>query len=350
MGRPRAAAGRPTTIIDIARAAGVSKSTVSLVLKGSPLVKPETRQRVERVIERYGYVYNRAAANLRKATSSFVGMVISDLTNPFFAELAVGIEDALYQLGFTTILANTNEDPARQAHVLRTMRESGVAGLILSPARGTTAWDIATQWPPSTPLVVTMRRLVDSPLPYVGPDNRAGMRLATEHLIGLGHERIAFLGGQTGSVALEDRVAGYRDALLAAGGHFDPHLIFEAPPNRSGGRLAVEAALALPQPPTAVVCYNDIVAIGVTRALATRGIQPGRDMSVVGFDDIAEAEYNAPPLTTVAAGSRGLGGHAAQSLLGLINGADPAAMTFIGATTLVVRDSSGAMPRKRRAS
>ena len=119
MGVRKPGARRSVTMIDIARAAGVSKSTVSLVLQGSDLIKLETRARVKEAIERLGYVYNRGAANLRASSSSFVGMVISDLTNPFFAELAVGIESALYALGFVPILANTNEDAARQGHVLR---------------------------------------------------------------------------------------------------------------------------------------------------------------------------------------------------------------------------------------
>ena len=147
-------------MIDIARAAGVSKSTVSLVLRNSALVKGETRRHVEEAMQRLGYVYNRGAASLRAASSDFVGMVISDLTNPFFAELAVGIEDALYRLGFVPILANTNEDHVRQAHVLRSLREHHVAGVIMSPARGSDAWNLANQLTASIPAVITMRRMI----------------------------------------------------------------------------------------------------------------------------------------------------------------------------------------------
>lgn len=342
MGETKPASGRPTTIVDIARAAGVSKSTVSLVLKGSPLVKPETRERVERVIDQFGYVYNRGAANLRTATSRFVGMVISDLTNPFFAELAVGIEDALYKLGFVPILANTNEDPDRQGHVLRSLREHGVAGLIMSPARGTDSWSLAQPHARAIPTVITMRRIPGSPLPYVGPDNRAGAEAAVTHLVGLGHKRIAFLGGFATMTTQQERLSGWRDALTAAGLPSDPDLVFETMPTRDGGRQGLEAALALPRPPTAFFCYNDIVAMGATRALATRGIRPGLDIAVVGFDDIAEAEHNAPPLTTVNADTRAMGARAAQSLLGLIQGGDPAELSYTGEARLVVRESCGA--------
>ncbi|MFO1149991.1 MAG: LacI family DNA-binding transcriptional regulator [Alsobacter sp.] len=352
MGETKPASGRPTTIVDIARAAGVSKSTVSLVLKGSHLVKPETRERVEHVIQQFGYVYNRGAANLRTATSHFVGMVISDLTNPFFAELAVGIEDALYKLGFVPILANTNEDLQRQQHVLRSLREHGVAGIIMSPARGTDAVSLAQSPGRAIPTVLTMRRVLGSPLPYVGPDNRAGSRKGVAHLVEMGHRRIAFLGGDHTMTTMHERLEGYRDALMEAGIAFDPDLVFETNPTREGGRQGIERALAAARPPTAFSCYNDIVAMGAARALATRGIRVGEEIAVVGFDDIAEAEHNAPPLTTVNADTRIMGARAAQSLLALIQGGDPAGLSFTGGTRLVIRESSrpaGAAKARRSA-
>ena len=343
-------ARRSTTMIDIARAAGVSKSTVSLVLKGSDLVKADTRRRVEAAIERLGYVYNRGAANLRASSSSFVGMIISDLTNPFFAELAVGIENALYQLGFVPILANTNEDVERQAYVLRSLREHNVAGIIMSPARGADAWALANQLPATMPTIITMRRIVGSPFPYIGPDNRAGSREAVAHLLRLGHRRIGYLGGDEKITTQQERASGWQDALAAAGIPYDPDLVFPAPPTRDGGRDAMERALAITRPPTAVFCYNDIVAMGATRALSMRGLVPGRDVAVIGFDDIAEAEHNAPPLTTVNADTREMGARCAESLMRLIRGEDPAGLSFAGRTRLIVRESCGAARLERKAS
>jgi LacI family transcriptional regulator len=337
-------------MIDIARAAGVSKSTVSLALKGSPLVKTETRARVEAAIERLGYVYNRGAANLRASSSSFVGMVISDLTNPFFAELAVGIESALYALGFVPILANTNEDVERQAYVLRSLREHNVAGIIMSPARGADAWTLANQLPRTMPTIITMRRILSSPFPYIGPDNRAGSREAVAHLLRLGHRRIGYLGGDEKITTQQERAAGWQDALAAASIPYEEGLMFPAPPTRAGGRDAMERALSSPRPPTAVFCYNDIVAMGATRAVATRGMVPGRDMAVIGFDDIAEAEHNAPPLTTVNADTREMGARCADSLLRLIHGEDPAGLSFAGRARLIVRESCGAPRLERKAS
>jgi LacI family transcriptional regulator len=345
---PAGTAGKATTIVDIARAAGVSKSTVSLVLQGSPLVKSETKERVEAAMARVGYVYNRGAANLRTAKSSFVGMIISDLMNPFFAELAVGIEDALYKMDFVPILANTNEDLERQAHVLRSMREHGVAGIVMSPARGTDAWRLATDLPKAVPTVITMRRVIGSPLAYVGPDNRTGARMAVEHLVRLGWQRIAFLGGYETMTTQQERISGWREALVAAGLPADDRLVFEAMPTREGGRQALEQALASDRRPHAFLCYNDIVAMGATRALATRGIRVGQDVAVVGFDDIAEAEHNAPPLTTVNAETRRMGALAAEALLGITRGEDAEPMSFIGGVRLVVRESCGAVHVARR--
>ncbi len=342
-------AGR-VTIVDVARRAGVSKSTVSLVLSDSPLVAEATRERVANAMRTLGYVYHRGAASLRASSSDFVGMVISDLTNPFFAELAAGIEDSLYKLGFTPILANTNEDPARQAQVLRSLREHSVAGIIMSPARGTDTWTLAQQWPQDIPAVITMRRMIGSLLPYVGPDNRKGERHAVEHLLRLGHRQIGFIGGDASMTTQQERVGGWRDALNSWGFAADESLVFETPPTRDGGRVGIERAFASARPPTAFVCYNDIVAMGATRALNARGIAPGRDVAVVGFDDIAAAEHNAPPLTTVSAQTREMGDRCAQSLIGLIRREDPAGLSFAGEARLVVRESCGAGLQNRRAS
>ena len=148
----------------------------------------------------------------------------------------------------------------------------------------------------------------------------------------------------------QERVGGWRDALNGWGVAADESLIFEAPPTRDGGRIAIERALAVARPPTAFVCYNDIVAMGATRALTARGIAPGRDIAVVGFDDIAAAEHNAPPLTTVSAETREMGHRCAESLLGLIRREDPAGLSFAGESRLVVRESCGAGLQTRRAS
>lgn len=336
------------TIIEIAAEAGVSKSTVSLVLKGSDSVHPATRERVNAAIRNLGYVYNRGAANLRRARSNIVGMIINDLTNPFFAELAVGIERSFQAAGYVPFIANTAESPARQAEVIKLMREQGVAGLIVSAARGTPNDALDGLVAAGVPLVLAMRRMQGRRISVVGPDNRLGTRLAVEHLIRLGHRRIAFLGGYPDSVVRAERLEGFRAALADAG--LDPDLAINAAttPTREGGVQALETALAHRNPPTGAVCFNDIVAFGMCLGLRRRGIRPGSDFAVIGFDDVQEAMHADPPLTTVAVDVIGLGERAAQTVLKMIETGRSEAEDYVGAVHLAVRESCGGTVADRK--
>lgn len=332
-------------MIDIARHSGVSKSTVSLVLQASPLVKAETREKVLATIERLGYVYNRGAANLRSARSNIVGMVINDLANPFFAELAVGIERVFHAAGYIPFIANTIENPKRQAEVLRSMSEHDIAGLIICPARGTTPTDIAALGGLGFPTVLAMRRLAGSKFSSVTPDNQRGARRATEHLIALGHRRIAFFGGYADMIAQNERCGGYRQAMDAAGLAIDTGWIIEGPPNRDCGSSAIGRVLDMANAPTAALCFNDVVAFGVLSGLERRGLAAGRDFALVGFDDVAEARHTNPPLTTVHVDTALLGERAAHQVLRMIHG-DTRPEEFVSDVDLVVRASSGGAVRR----
>lgn len=334
---------RRVTVVDIARHVGVSKSTVSLVLQASPLVKAETRDLVQRAIDDLGYVYNRGAANLRQARSNVVGMVINDLANPFFAELAVGIERVFQRAGYVPFVANTAENPQRQVEVLRALREQGVAGMIVCPSRGTPPDAFNGLIEDGVPIVQAMRRVFGARAASIVPDNRRGGRQATDHLLALGHRRIAFLGGYPDTYAHAERSGGYQLALDAAGLGLDPQLIIDGPPNRDGGQSALARALALPDPPTAALCFNDSVAFGVLAGLKSRRLTAGSDFAVVGFDDIADARHATPPLTTVAVDSFVLGERAAQAVLRMVHG-DTRPVESIGDVHLVVRQSCGAQP------
>jgi LacI family transcriptional regulator len=330
------------TIIDIARAAGVSKSTVSLILTGSGKVKPETEQAVRAAMRELGYVYNRGAASLRHPQSRIVGMVINDLSNPFFAELAIGIERVLRTSGYVPFMANTSESLVRQAEVIRSMYEHGASGIILCPAIDTDAKEVATLSGIGVPIVLAIRRVVGAKVPLVAPDNRAGAEQAVERLTSLGHTRIAFLGGFGPMGVREDRLEGFASALRTAGLTVDPSLIIEAPPTKDGGFAAMSSLLDRPGRPTAALCFNDVVAIGAMYALTRHGLVPGRDMAVIGFDDTAEARHASPALTTVSVGVDDLGQRAAQLLLRRIEGTASVAESYIGETLLVIRESCGA--------
>ena len=208
------AAQRPVTILDVAETAGVSKSTVSLVLQGSPLIREETAAKVREVAASIGYVYNRRAAQLRNQSSNVIGVVINDLMNPFFAEVLVGIERRLAQDGFITFMAHTDESVELQSKVLHSMREQNAAGIVLCPALGTPASLVKEVQGWGIPLIVMVRPLGKGSYDYAGSDNASGAFMATKHLLDAGHRRVGFLGGQSGPV-YDDRLAGYRDALKA---------------------------------------------------------------------------------------------------------------------------------------
>jgi LacI family transcriptional regulator len=325
------------TIVDVARHAGVSKSTVSLVLSGSSLVAEATRARVSQAMNDLGYIYHRGAAALRGAKSGVLGMVINDLSNPFFVEMAIGIEEACHGGAFIPFIANTVENPVRQLQVVRSMREYGAAGLALSPAIGTSAQELKPLLS-DMPVVQVMRRLPGLRTSVVAPENRQGARKAAQHLIDLGHRRIAFVGGFPAMSVREERLAGYCDALDEAGLPFDPALVIEAPISPSGAVVAPQ----LLKSATAALCFNDVVAIGLMRAFAAAGVAVGRDFAVVGFDDIDEARHIFPALTSVAVNGRALGARAAQLLMRQLASGDHTPETVLSPTTLVVRASCGA--------
>lgn len=332
-------ASRPMTIMDVASAANVSKSTVSLVLQGSPLIREETAARVREVAKELGYVYNRRAAELRRKSSNTVAVVINDLMNPFFAEVLVGIERKLVEAGYITLMAHTSESVELQDKVLRSMREHHAAGIVLCPALGTPRTLVKQVQSWGIPLLVLVRPLGASGYDYVGSDNEEGTYLSTRHLVQSGHKRIAFLGGQTGSV-LEQRLKGYRRALNEAGVALDPLLELPALPNRQGGYEAMHTLLKRKPPVRAAVCYNDIVAFGALAALGERKLQAGSDFALMGFDNVLDAAHSNPPLSTVDIRPGELGEHAAATLLARIERPELPQQKYLATPHLLLRQSA----------
>lgn len=327
------------TLNDVARAAGVSRATVSLVLRGSPLVHVDTRARVEAEMARLGYVYNRAAANLRRRVSSSVALVVNDLSNPFFAEFAAGVDEALAAAGYVTLLGSTGESPERQLAVVGSLIEHDPAAIILSPAEGSDGAALVRAVGSRTPVLVFNRELAGSPWDFLGLDNRRGAHLATEHLLALGHRRIAFFGGHADSSSCRERRAGYADALRNVGLAVEDDWQIESAPTRMDAAARTGLLFVREPAPTAAVCYNDAVALGLMLGLVRRGRHPGRDFAVTGFDDIPEAILAAPPLTTIAADPRARGRQAAQLVLARVDGSAPEPQRTIAAVELVVRES-----------
>lgn len=344
----RAGTGRKTTgrravtVTDIANAIGVSRATVSLVLRGSPLVHADTRARVEAELRRQRYVYNRGAANLRRQTSSSVALVINDLSNPFFAEFAAGVDEALGARGYVTLLGSTAESPERQQAVLSTLMEHMPAGLILSPAEGSDSAQLRQVLGAHGNVLLFNRELDGADWDFLALDNQRGAYMATRHLIELGHKRIAFFGGHADSSSCRQRRAGYAQALEEAGLEVEDDRMIESAPNRLEAASRTGELFAREPAPTAAVCYNDTVALGLMLGLASRGIHPGRDFAITGFDDISEAAVTTPPLTTLAVNPRERGRQAAELLLRRLGEPEAPPQRTTASVELRIRESSGA--------
>jgi len=338
---------RQTTLKDIAQACGVSRATVSLVVRGSPLVNAATRQRIEAEMHRLGYVYNRTAANLRQRVSTTVALVVHDLSNPFFTEFAVGVDEGLAAKGYVTLLGTSNESPVRQHQVLESLMEYHPSGIILSPTEGSEMPRIEHAVGRGTPLVIFNRApigLEASGLDcdFLSLDNRTGMREATAHLIALGHRQIAFYGGHADSSSCRERRLGYQDALCAAGITLRPGWMFELAPTRLEGHAHARVLYGQRPGFTAAACYNDAVALGLIQGLARLGRQPGHDFAVTGFDNIPEAAVDLPPLTTLNADPRARGRQAAELLLQRINNPTLARRSIVAPVQLILRESTSA--------
>ena len=328
------------TLKEIAQSAGVSRATVSLVLRNNPMVARATRERVQSSIASLGYVYDRAAANLRARHTHTVGLVVCEITNPFYAELTAGIDEALDHAGWVGFLANTAESPARQDRFIERMREHRVDGLLLCPAEGTDVDLIDRLQGYGLPMVQVLRRLDRRDADHVGADFRLGMTLAVEHLIRLGHGRIAFVGGGRQASPALDRVQAYRETLARHGLPIGP--IVSCLPTREEGERAVEALMRGGRDdPTAIVCHNDLCAIGVLVGLSDRGLVGGKDCAVIGFDNISEAEHSRPALTTIDIGARQIGIESAHLLLRRIQAPTGAPESIVLPPRLVIRSSCG---------
>ena len=330
---------RPT-IVDVAKAAGVSKSTVSNVLQNSPLVRPATRVLVERAMGDLGYVYNRAAANLRGADVGLIGLVINDLRNPFFTEFAASAQMTFAERGYATVIANTDENPATQAQVMASMIEHGVSGFLLSPTYVEEPDGLEAVHRAGIPAMQVLRRIDPrtADFPFASLDYETGGRLATEHLLALGLRRIAFVGGLENRPVTDERMAGYRAVMAEAG--LDT-LALHGRPLRAFGR---DTALSLSRDVEGVICFSDLVALGMLAGFAQAGVRVGDDVRLVGFDDIEECALTWPRLSSVSCDIARFGRESAAAMLAWLEEGVRPPETRLAPVELMVRASSTGGP------
>jgi LacI family transcriptional regulator len=332
--------GRSVSVKDVAAAAGVSLGTVSNVLNRPEKVLPATREHVLAVIDDLGFVRNDAARQLRAGTNRAVGMIVLDVRNPFFTDVAQGVEERLGEHRRPLILGNSGQDARRESTYLDLFEEQRVSGLLITPV-GQVLPRLRRLRDRGTAVVVVDRRTGTREFSSIAVDDKRGGRIAAQHLVDTGRRRIAFVGGPKGLNQVKHRLRGAQDVIDAT-----PRttLTFVETPtmDADAGRQAAEQLLALPKRsrPDAIFAANDLIALGVLQALTLAGVRVPDDVAIVGYDDIDFAASAAIPLTSVRQPREQLGAVAADTLLEVI--ADPRAKVrdVVLEPELVVRRST----------
>jgi DNA-binding LacI/PurR family transcriptional regulator len=327
---------RQLSIKDIARIARVSHPTVSRALQNSPLVNAKTAEKIRRIADEAGYRASAVARGLVTRRTRTIGLVVTTVADPFASEVVCGIEQTANDHGYSVFLADSNADPERERKVVRAFAERRVDGILVTSSRvGTLYLPMLEEM--QVPIVLVNDQFPGAFVHSVMIANFEGMRAAAEHLIGLGHRRIAYLGDQFGYQSDAERLDGYCAALDAAGIPAPAELVAHGDGRPEAAMAAMGKLLAAR--PTAVCCYNDMTALGAMRQIRARGLRIPEDISVAGFDDLFFAGYLQPPLTTVRQPMRRMGQLAMESLFRLMSGEESVPQIRVEAE-LVVRAST----------
>jgi len=314
--------------------------TVSRALNNTGYVSKKTRAKVLAAARELGYVANLSARSLAGGRTNTLGLVLTNLRTPIFAEFAHGVDEAVQKLGMDLLLYTTSADPERERARVKSLSSGLCDGLLIVLPRASESF-LASLEASRVPVVLLNHRGAETPLPSVGADNYHGARAATEHLLELGHRRIGFITGTAHSGQSAQRLRAYRDALAAAGVPFEAALVQPGNFSQASGLEAARALLALKDPPTAIFAANDEMAFGALDAVKDRGLRVPDDVSVLGFDDIPMASQVYPALTTVRHPFRDLAEAAVRLLHGLIEGKGGLKTRLELPSELVVRASTG---------
>lgn len=326
----------PVTLEMVALAAGVSPSTVSRILNGTATVSAAKQDAVDAAIKRLGFRPNPVARGLAGGRTLSVGVLTQTISSPFYGEALHGIEDQLEKAGYIPIFVSGHWHEAEERKAIEALLSRRVDGLIVLAGRLPN--QALQAYAKQLPTVVVGRKLRAARLFSLGFDNEAGGLIATQHLIECGHDRIAFIAGDSAHEDALAREAGYRKALNNAGIAFDPALVIAGDYTEAAGLLAVNRLLESRLPFTAIFAANDQMAIGAALGLYRHNVRVPDDVSLVGFDDLAPAKFAIPPLTTVRQSVYEMGSQAALAMLDLLRGAVPSAS--LPPPTLVPREST----------
>jgi len=331
------------TMRDVAEHAGVSVTTVSHYINKTRRVSDELQMRISAAMEALNYQPNALARSLRRKITHSLGIIIPDSANPFFAEVARGIEDASFEQDYNVFLCNTDGNPKKELIYANVLVEKQVDGILFVASAGTAHDLMRTLAQRKIPLVLVDRDLPDVEADSVLVNNRLGGYQATRHLIDLGHRRIGCIAGPSALTPSAERVTGYRQALAECSIPIDESLIVKGSFHYQSGFEAAQKLLSLPEPPTAIFACNDLMAVGAISAAIKSGRSVPGQLSVVGFDDIQLASYVNPPLTTVAQPTYDVGMLAAKLLMERLQDRDLPPRRQYLETQLVIRESTAAV-------
>jgi DNA-binding LacI/PurR family transcriptional regulator len=309
----------PTTIKDIAKQAGVSHTTVSRALRDSPLISDQTTQRIKKIASDLYYHPSFAARSLKTNRSQALGVIVSHIDDPFFSEILQGIDDIAQASGYSMFIAASQQDADRENAIVQTMREHRVDGVILCSPGFTPEQSFQLNSYDIPIVAINNQSNVDYQF-SIYHDDIDGGRQACEHLISLGHKRIGYLGDATSGRTTRERLTGFQQAMLEAGLKVYNGYIHQVQGNNANqGYQATDYFLDLDIQPTALICYNDMIAVGVLKRLRQAGLQVPDDISVTGFDNILVSDFTNPTLTTIDQPKRFLGAEAARMMLEQLN-------------------------------
>ena len=332
----RSAHSSKVTLGMVAKACGVSPSTVSRILNGTAIVSPDKRLAVDKAIAELGFVPNPIARGLAGGRSMSIGVVTQAIDSPFYGLALRGIEEELSRAGYSPLFVSGHWNADEERRCINVLQSRRVDGIIVLTGR--LSDDDLRHYAAALPMVVTGRKLEAPGLYSLDFNDYEGARLATHHLLSIGHRRIAFISGDPVHPDAMERLRGYKSALKAARVPFDPVLVLPGKFQEESGTLAVERLLDSRAPFTAIFAANDQMAFGAALALYRRGLRVPDDVSLVGFDDLPGAQHSIPPLTTIHQAGLELGRIAAAAILQLINGQTPE--TLLPEPRLVGRSST----------
>jgi LacI family transcriptional regulator len=335
--------GRVTLQV-IAERLAVSTATVSLALRDSTVVAETTKRKVQKVAREMGYIINRSAASLRTSRTNILAVAFHDVANPYFAEMLTAIDETVRSSGRTILLGTCNESIPRQENVLSSLREYRPDGIIVCPVGGSTEDSLRNIADSGMPIVQVSREVEGLNADFVGADDGHATELAVEHLFDLGHKRIAYIGGSDETSNGRLRHRSFDETMTRHRLAKNLELMVQGAGTRVTGLDGVARLMALPEPPTAIVCFNDAVAFGVMHGLQKLGLRPGLDVSVVGCDDVGDAEHWVPPLTTIHNQHIEMGRLAAEMMMRRISDPGLPLRRIVLEPRLVVRETT-APPR-----